>query len=920
MRMTEMTSAQVRQSFLDFFEQRKHLIVPSASLIPQNDPTLLFTNAGMNQFKDYFLGLAVPPAPRVADSQKIMRVSGKHNDLEDVGPSPYHHTFFEMLGNWSFGDYYKEQAISWAWELLTKVWGLPKGSLYATVFKDEMGEIDPDDEAARLWKEKTDINRDHILFFGRKDNFWEMGETGPCGPCSEIHIDRGPEFCDRADDPNHACAVNGDCHRFTELWNLVFIQYNSLGDGMLEALPACHIDTGAGFERLVMVLQGGASNYDTDVFFPILRRTQQLAGHSDQQVREYAIPYRVIADHSRAAAFLISDGVLPGNVGRGYVLRMIIRRAARFGRKLGFTEPFLAQVAEAVVETMGGHYRELRDRREHILLTITQEEERFSNTLDHGLARLHQLVSQLPAGSTALTGEAAFDLYATYGLPLEITRDVVSELGYAVDEDEFRAALDAHRDLSGGSVFEEYGAQSPVYSSIAEELKAAGRVGAEGVAYDPYTATECEAEVLALIRGGQAVSSVEVGDEVELVLTATPFYVESGGQVSDTGHIIGLPGENGDGADEERGRWVVAVQDMRRPVQDLVVHTGRVLKGQPRVGDRAAANVDVERRMDIMRNHTATHLLHRGLRRVLGEHVQQAGSLVAPDRLRFDFTHPSALTAEEIESVSRFVNFAVIANHPLVVDYKAYAEALDSGVVALFGEKYGEIVRVVQIGNGDEPVSRELCGGTHVYRTGSIGSFYLTSEESVGAGLRRIEAVTGRHAWEFASARLGVLQKAADLLNCLPLDVDEKVQDLQDHSIADQRSYDKLKQELARRDFDRLAEDVEEHAGVHILSARVNASDVEGLRQFTDWFRGRYPSIVIVLGAVINDRPVLVTSVTPDLVERGIDASALVKSVAEVVGGGGGGRPTMAQAGGRDASRLDEALGRVPRLVADSIA
>ena len=916
--MKEMTSAELRQSFLEFFEKRKHLVVPSASLVPQDDPTLLFTNAGMNQFKDYFLGLAVPPASRVTDSQKIMRVSGKHNDLEDVGPSPYHHTFFEMLGNWSFGDYYKEQAIGWAWELLTEEWGLPKQRLYSTVFRDEKGEIPSDDEAVHLWKEKTDISHDHILFFGRKDNLWEMGDTGPCGPCSEIHFDRGPGFCDKADEPNHVCAVNGDCNRYVELWNLVFIQYNSLGGGLFEPLPARHIDTGAGFERLAMVLQGGESNYDTDIFVPIFRRTQELAGHTDAQVRENTVPYRVIADHSRSAAFLISDGVLPGNVGRGYVLRMIIRRAARFGRKLGFSGPFLARVAEAVVETMGEHYRELRDRREHMLSTITQEEERFLRTLDHGLARLDQLATQLTPGSATLSGEDAFELYATFGLPLEITRDVLAELGYAVDEDGYRLALAAHRDLSGGGAFEEYGTDLRLYAAIAEELMAAGSLGVEGVEYDPYTLAQSETTVLALIRDGKVVTEVSQGDAVEVVLSSTPFYVEAGGQVSDRGFIRGVPMRD-HGQVDDSPTWEIAVREMRRPVPGLVIHVGQVVAGKPTVGLEAFARVDADRRMGIMRNHTATHLLHRGLKRVLGEHVQQAGSLVAPDRLRFDFTHPSGLSAAELDQVSRFVNDAVFANQPLTTGYKPYAEALDSGVVALFGEKYGDVVRVVQIGKEEEPVSRELCGGTHVHETGDIGPFFIVAEGSVGAGLRRIEAVSGREAMRFANERLHVLQAAADLLDCQPLEVGQRVEDLQEASLATRREVDELRQDLARRDFDLLALEVEEHAGVNVLAARVEAIDVETLRQMTDWFRGKFPSCVVVLGAVISERPMLVASVTPDLVARGLDASTLVKKVAKVVGGGGGGRPTMAQAGGRDAARLDEALDSVPGLVVASL-
>ncbi len=912
--MKSMTSAEIRQGFLNFFESKRHLIMPSASLIPLDDPTLLFTNAGMNQFKDYFLGLSTPPAPRVADSQKCMRVSGKHNDLEDVGPSPYHHTFFEMLGNWSFGDYYKREAISWAWELLTAVWGLPEERLYATVFKDEKGEIPTDEEAVGYWKSETDIDHGHILYFGRKDNFWEMGETGPCGPCSEIHFDRGPEFCDRASTPGHRCRVNGDCSRFLEIWNLVFIQYNSHSEGRLEPLPAQHIDTGAGFERLVMVLQEGGSNYETDLFAPIFRRIQDLAGHSEGEFKQHYVAYRVIADHSRAAAFLIGDGVLPGNVGRGYVLRMIIRRAARFGRKLGFSRPFLASVAEAVIQTMGDHYRELRDRREHIFTTITQEEDRFMRTLDQGLSRLDQLLANLPAGTAILSGEAAFDLYTTNGLPLEITRDVAGEQGYAVDEESFRKAMAAHREISGGSLLDAYGADLASDAELLEQLKSTGQLGAEGVLHDPYSTTRMDVSVIALIRDGQRVEEVAPGDKVEVLLPCTPFYVEAGGQVSDIGQITSKTLNQ-----EKEPSWQIQVTDTRRPVPGLILHLGRVLKGRPQEGDSAWVQVDVGRRMDIMRNHTATHLLHRGLRRVLGGHVQQAGSLVAPDRLRFDFTHHGMVSEDQLNQISRSVNEAILGNHPLKITHEPYDEALESGVVALFGEKYGDVVRVVRVGEPGDFISQELCGGTHVRETGEIGLFHIISESSVGAGLRRIEAVTGRAAQQLVSNRLGVLQATAALLDCQPEEVDRKAAALIDEAQAVHKELNQLKQAFARREFESLMSQAQELNGVALLAAKVQADHVETLREMTDWFRDRYPSSTVVLGAIVDERPLLIAAVTADLVARGLRADELVKQVARVIGGGGGGRPTLAQAGGRDAHRLDEALSRVPSLVTEML-
>ena len=921
--MEKMTSAEIRQSFLDFFESREHLVVPSASLVPLDDPTLLFTNAGMNQFKDSFLELTPPPASRVADSQKCMRVSGKHNDLEDVGPSPYHHTLFEMLGNWSFGDYYKREVIGWAWELLTQMWGFPAARLYATVFKDEKGEIPTDEEAAGYWQSETGIDPSHILYFGRKDNLWEMGEVGPCGPCSEIHFDRGLEFCDMADVPGHVCQVNGDCNRFVELWNLVFIQYNSSGSGKLEPLPAQHVDTGMGFERVTMVMQGGTSTYETDLFAPIFHRIRALIGHDEREMGQNVVAYRVIADHSRAAAFLIGDGVLPGNVGRGYVLRMIIRRAARFGRKLGFGEPFMADVAQAVIDTMGDHYRELRDRREHILQTITQEEERFLRTLDQGISRLDQLLSDLPSGTTILNGRDAFDLYATYGLPLEITRDVAGEQGYSVDEAGFQAALAVHREESAGAMLETYGIGLTYYAELLDQLQGGGKLDQEGVRHDPYSAipaggtraAEFQASVIALLRDGERVKEAQPGDEVEVVLPTTSFYVEAGGQVSDTGLIRAAAMD----PQQERATWQIEVTDMRKPLPGLILHVGRVVEGTPREGDLALARVDAGRRMDIMRNHTATHLLHKGLRKVLGQHVQQAGSLVSPDRLRFDFTHSAAPTQEQLDRISQSVNEAVLNNYSLTTNQESYEQALEGGVIALFGEKYGDVVRVVRIGDLEQPYSQELCGGTHVRETGEISQFHIVSEGSVGAGLRRIEGVTGRAAQRLVSERLGVLQATAAELGCQPEEVDRKVQSLMDETQSAHKEIDRLTQALARRDFDHLMKQVQDVDGVALLAARVEADQDEIMRQMADWFRERHPSGVVVLGAVMNGRPQLVAAVTPDLVERGLHAGRLVKAVAQVVGGGGGGRPTLAQAGGRDASRLAEALDGVPGVVREML-
>ncbi len=910
--MKRMTGAEVRQSYLDFFASKDHVIVPSASLVPVDDPTLLLTNAGMNQFKNIFLGLEEPRHSRVADAQKCMRVSGHLNDLETVGPSPYHHTFFEMMGNWSFGDYYKREAIAWAWELVTEVWGMEKERLWATFFEDDQGDLPTDEEARGYWLNETDANPDHILPYGREDNFWSMGPTGPCGPCSEVHYDRGPEYCDKQDEPGHVCRVNGDCTRYLEFWNLVFIQYNRDADGVLHELPAKHIDTGLGLERVVTASQGVRANYDTDLFTPILNRVQGMLGHSDEEVQENIVAYRVIADHGRAVTFLVGDGVIPGNEGRNYVLRLILRRASRFGRTIGFNEPFLGEVANAVIDTMGDHYEDLQRRREFILNVIRQEEERFQRTLDVGLAMLDEIMADLQQkGETIIPGADAFRLYDTFGFPLDLTRDVGTEHGFAVDEEGFHAALEEQRARGRASQqFVSVDAEElEVYVQLLESLKARGQLGPDGVEHPYDKFVELETIVLAILRSGEAVSRASEGDEVEVVLAASPFYVESGGQVSDTGLLARY--EEG----EEAPRWEVEVLDMRQPVPGLVVHSGRVTRGRMRVEDPVWAMVDAARRMDIARNHTATHLLHSELRYILGEHVQQAGSLVAPDRLRFDFTHGAMLTQDELDAVEQSVNDAILANYPLEVEHRSYQEAVSAGAMALFGEKYGDEVRVIKIGVPGEPFSQELCGGTHIHQTGEVGLFRIVSEGSVGAGVRRIEAVTGRAAQQLVQKRLGVLDAAAAHVGAPPEEVDRAVLRLLGELHHRQKEIAELRRELARLEFEKLLQQAQQVADVRVLAARVHAADVETLREMTDWLRNRLDSVVIVLGAVIDEKPSFVAAITPDLVERGLEAGILIKQVARVVGGGGGGRPTLAQAGGRDPHRLDDALAVVPQAV-----
>ena len=899
-----MTSAEIRQAFLDYFAERGHTIVPSASLVPTNDPTLLFTNAGMNQFKDVFLALGDRPYTRAVDTQKCMRVSGKHNDLEDVGHDGTHHTFFEMLGNWSFGDYYKKDAIAWGWDFLTRVCGLPKDRLWATVFKDEHGELETDEEAAGHWRTQPGINPDHILYFGRKDNFWEMADTGPCGPCSEIHLDRGPTACNRQGQPGHVCQVNGDCTRFTELWNLVFIQYNKDAQGQLDPLPAKHVDTGMGFERLVSVLQGVDSNYKTDLFTPLIRRAQEMLGHTDAQVKEHLVAYQVIADHSRAIAFMIGDGVMPGNEGRASVLRLILRRAARYGRMAGFNRPFLAEIADKVIEVMGDTFIELRARRQFILNVITQEEERFLKTFNNGLELIADLVAKLKAeGKKQIPGDEVFKLHATYGFPKDLTRIIAAEeYGFTVDEAGYQAAFKRHTEVSGGSKIGEIAVDLlQVYANLLDQLKRSGRLPDSGVKHDPYSSVQLDSPVLAIIRDGEVVNSAAEGQKVEVVLAATPFYVESGGQVSDTGRLV-----------DPAGAWAMEVNEATQPVNGLIVHQGLVTNGVIKADSPARALVDAERRWDIMRNHTATHLLHRELRRTLGNHVAQAGSSVAPDHLRFDFSHPQAVTPDQLAEVERAVNATILADLPVAPTYKKYDELKQSiaagETMALFDEKYGDTVRLLQIGRPDGQIySRELCGGTHVQHTLQIGALHITSEGSAAAGVRRIEAVTGRGAQQLIQQRLSALEQTAALLGVRPEETYPRLQTLVNQMQDRERQIKQLQRRLARAEFERLVTQAHEVKGVNLIAARVEVSEVAMLREMTDWFRDRLGSGVVVLGAVLEGKPTLIATVTEDLTKRGLHAGNLVKEVAQIVGGGGGGRSTMAQAGGKDPARLDEA-------------
>ncbi|MEJ5241381.1 MAG: alanine--tRNA ligase [Anaerolineales bacterium] len=901
------SGAEIRQTFIDFFVQRGHTFVPSSSLVPGGDATLLFTNSGMVQFKDVFLGTDKRPYTRAANSQKCMRVAGKHNDLEDVGRDDTHHTFFEMLGNWSFGDYYKKEAIAWAWELLTEVWGLPKERLWATCFKDEKGRIPTDDEAADYWRAQPGFLPDHVLFFGRKENFWEMAETGPCGPCSEIHIDRGEEYCDKKGEPGHVCRVNGDCKRFLELWNLVFMQYNRLDPDTLEPLPAKHVDTGMGLERIVAVLQNVNSNYKTDLFTPLIERVRALTGHSLDQVYADFTPYRVIADHSRAAAFLIADGVVPGNTGRNYVCRMVIRRAARFGTKIGLNQPFLAEVAEAVIENYGHFYPELQRNRAVILDTITREEKRFARALDLSTNRLLGMLDELrQKGERILSGRLAFDLYATSGMPFEIARDIAREQGMDVEERGFQEAMEEHRLASGaGKAMGPLGGEdAEFFSGILQALQQRGEIGAEGVLYDPYTKTQVTGKVLALVREGQEIEEAETGDRVEVILPETGFYIEAGGQVSDTGTIRAVDGS-----------WEIEVQDMRKPAAGVITHVGEVIFGKPRRGDLARAEVDMDRRHDIMRNHTATHLLHAALHQVLGPGALQAGSLVAPDRLRFDFNYPQALTAAQLAEIERRVNEMVAADWPVQPTYKTREEAIAEGAMALFGEKYGEIVRTLRIGDENHLISYELCGGTHLSRTSDVGMFLIVSESSVGTNVRRIEAVTGRGAYQLVARRFAVLQETANLLKTTPEEVAQKVEALQEELQTTRKALSALQKEHATLLFRRHLQTLETIGNVNLLIAELPGLDDETLRALADLFRQEVRERGVCVVATRNTQVRLMVALTADLVKSGWKAGEMVNYLARQLGGGGGGAPHLALGGGSETQKLPEALESARRWV-----
>ncbi len=878
--MAALTWIQIRETFLRFFAERGHIIVPSSALVPAGDPTLLFTNAGMVQFKNVFLGVEQRPYDRAVTVQKCLRVSGHHNDLETVGPSPHHHTFFQMCGNFAFGAYFKREAIVYAWELVTRVFGIDPGRLYFTVYLT-------DDESFHAWR-ALGVSEDRIYRMSEKTNFWMMGPVGPVGPNSEIHYDWGPEFC-TCGRPDCSVALDNDCRRWLEIWNLVFMQFDQAPDGVRTPLPRPGVDTGMGLERIVSVLQQTPSTYDTDFFTPIFSRIQALLGHSDAESARAVVAYRVIADHARSTAFLIADGVMPGNEGRAYVLRMIMRRAVRYGRRVGLERPFLSAVTDAVAEMMGGVYPELGARREFIRRAVLAEEERFQQTLATGLQRLDEAIAEVRSrGQSVVPGEVVFRLYDTFGFPVEMTRDIAREHDLTVDEDGFARAMSQQRERARAAGGFAGGLETTALRALSD-LPPTDFLG-----YKTHTA---RARVVALLRGGERVEAAGEGEVVEIVLDRTPFYPEGGGQVGDTGRFISR-------------RGAVDVRDTRKVGEGIIRHTGRVVRGTIQVGESVRAAIDGARRRDIMRNHTATHLLHRALHEVVGDHAKQAGSLVAPDRLRFDFTHLSALTEEERRTVEDRVNEMIFQALPVRARWLTYDEAVRQGAMALFGEKYGDRVRMVEVAGS----SRELCGGTHLDNTAEIGLFKIVTEGSAAAGIRRIEAVTGRGAAEYLRAVEGVVREIAEALKVLPAEVPARVRRLQEQVRQLERERTGLPV-LQTQDLDRLVGQAQVIGGVRVVAARVDGLTHDGLRRIGDALRDRLASGVFVLGGAVNGRVNMVAMVTPDLVARGLRADGLIREMAGQIGGSGGGREEVAQAGGRDVANLDAVLETVADLI-----
>ena len=867
--MKPTTSNELRQAFLEFFRDNGHEIVASSPLVPGNDPTLLFTNAGMVQFKDVFLGDEKRSYRRATSSQRCVRAGGKHNDLENVGYTARHHTFFEMLGNFSFGDYFKREAIRYGWEFLTQTLGLPPERLWVTVFEE-------DDEAADIWLDEMKIDPERFSRLGTKDNFWAMGDTGPCGPCSEIFYDHGPDV---AGGPPGSPDEDGD--RYVEIWNLVFMQFDRSADGEMKPLPKPSVDTGMGLERIAAVMQGVHSNYDIDLFANLIRAAADVLGVD----KDGSSSLNVIADHIRACSFLIVDGVLPGNEGRGYVLRRIIRRAVRHGKKLGTDSAFFHELVAPLVGEMGDAYPELAKAQAHVEKVLKKEEQRFAETLDQGMEILESVVAGLDG--KRIPGDVVFKLYDTYGFPVDLTADIARERGLEVDQQGFERAMGEQR----------------------ERAKAASKFGVAGgdalktdaeTEFLGYAGTEGSGSVVSLHKDGEAVDALSAGDEGAVVLSSTPFYAESGGQIGDSGILV---------AD---GR-LFRVDDTQRSGK-ANVHFGVVEQGELRSGDAVEAIVDADRRQAIRLNHTATHLMHAALRQVLGDHVMQKGSLVAPDRLRFDFSHYEAVTAEQIAAIEELVNDEIRKNTATATEHMSYDDAIASGAIALFGEKYGDEVRVLRLGE----FSVELCGGTHVERTGDIGVFKITTEGGIASGVRRIEAVTGKGALQWIASNQQTLTDLAGLLRSQPGQATAKVEQLLRRGKELEKELATAKQALISGAGSDHSDNVEEIAGIKVMIARMDGADAKTLRDAVDRFKDKLESAIVVLGSVDGGKVHLAAGVTKDNVGK-IRAGDLIKPVAEQVGGRGGGRPDFAQAGGTETGALDRALKSVPAWVTEQL-
>ncbi len=871
------TGNEIRARFLQYFADRDHTIVSSSSLVPHNDPTLLFTNAGMNQFKDCFLGDEKRDYMRATTAQKCVRAGGKHNDLENVGRTARHHTFFEMLGNFSFGDYFKKEAIAYAWEFLTVTMELDKERLYVSVYTD-------DDEAADIWHYQEGVERERIFRF-EEDNFWSMGDTGPCGPCSEIFYDNGAEIgCDSPD-----CTVGCDCDRYMEIWNNVFMQFDRQPDGTLVPLPNPAVDTGMGLERLTTVMQNVQSNYDTDLFRMVIAHIEKLAGKVYGDNNENDVSMRVMADHSRATAYLIADGVLPSNEGRGYVLRRIMRRAMRHAKMLGFENPILFKTAQFVLESMAVAYPEEAKRKEFVAKVVLNEEERFIQTLGNGLRILQEEIAQLAAAKqTVISGATIFKLYDTYGFPVDLTADIVEKDGYSLDEAGFDVCMEEQRAKARKHW---KGSGEAAVSTIYKQLVEQGKV----TEFSGYTNVEGSSDVLALIRQGELVEQSSCGETVEVILATTPCYGESGGQVGDTGKIITADAN-------------LRIIETRKPLPELYVHVCEVVTGEITLGATVTVSVDSERRQKVILNHTATHLLQAALQNQLGEHVKQAGSLVTEERLRFDFTHFSPLTAAELSAIEVEVN-QQIRNNSQVESQEMSAEAArEAGAMALFGEKYGDVVRVVNVGE----YSMELCGGTHASAAGDIGLFRIISEAGIAAGVRRIEAVTGAAALNQVQQQQQALQRLADLVKSDPQKLEERLGKLLEQQ---KETAKELEQLQAKENADRsgaLIDQVQDVTGVKLLAVKIPGADGKSLRDFSDQLRDKLGSGVLVLVADAGGKVALLVAVTKDLTGK-VKAGSLIKPLAEIVGGKGGGRPDLAQAGGSDVEKIEALLQAAPQ-------